>query len=289
MSQKPVGVTFLNDTLRRVGLHGDNFCVTWAADGSQITSMDDGMWLPDVRKYSNHLYRIEGTPENLQRGDVPGYPMFQYRERGWFGYGIASLDGTLYSFVSKCPKDSWTGPFRGMKLLKSTDNGATWTRVAQDGSERPIGPWDPARNEFTPDEMFFFEEEGRTAHGQDGYPFASCAVAQMGRDGSAAQDEFVYLYSPEGSATHELLLARVPRDQVGLRSAWRYLAGWDGADPKWSTNLAERQPMYVYPEADSRGDLYWLVLVAPVGRLERGSGAVHHGQRGHLCGAWAGR
>ena len=39
------GVTFHKDTLYRSNGNGDNWCITWAADDSQVTSMDDGNWL----------------------------------------------------------------------------------------------------------------------------------------------------------------------------------------------------------------------------------------------------
>jgi len=122
---QPTGVVFHTETLRRVGRSGDNFCLTWAADDSQITSMDDGNWLDGPHNYSNHLYRLIGEADDFRREDLTGYPQFLYGEGGWFGYGLCSADGVLYSFVSKCPQNSWSGPFRGMKLLKSYDNGVT--------------------------------------------------------------------------------------------------------------------------------------------------------------------
>lgn len=262
----PVGVTFHPDTLRRVGHHGDNWCHTWAADDTIIASMDDGNWLDGAdRGWNNHLYRLSGGPNEFVREDLPGYPQFVFNEGGWFGYGICSLDGVLYSLVSKCPKNGWSGPFRGIKLLKSHDNGASWQRVDRDGHERPLGPWDPARYEVSDAEMFYLEESGREAHGGLGYPFASCAVAQRGRDGQADSDGYVYIYSPEGANTHELLLARAPREALGVRAAWTFFAGWDGAQPRWSSALDLRQPNHVFPEADARGDVYgwysWLPSV----------------------------
>ena len=58
----PEGVIFNKETLKRLGASGDNWCLTWAADGSQIVSMCDGNWL-DQKNYAsqihNHLYRIK--------------------------------------------------------------------------------------------------------------------------------------------------------------------------------------------------------------------------------------
>ena len=41
----PTGVEFAPDSLNRLGGSGDNWCLTWAADDSLITSMCDGDWL----------------------------------------------------------------------------------------------------------------------------------------------------------------------------------------------------------------------------------------------------
>ena len=64
--QFPNGVTFHIDTLYRSDGRGDNWCITWAADDSQITSMCDGNWLNGKQSYHNHLYRIIGNPDNFQ-------------------------------------------------------------------------------------------------------------------------------------------------------------------------------------------------------------------------------
>jgi len=68
--QFPSGVTFHNDTLYRSDGRGDNWCITWAADDSQITSMCDGNWLKGEQSYHNHLYRIVGGPDNFQKEDI---------------------------------------------------------------------------------------------------------------------------------------------------------------------------------------------------------------------------
>jgi len=261
----PIGVVFHRETLRRIGRSGDNFCLTWAADDSQITSMDDGNWLDEPHSYSNHLYRLIGGANDFQREDVPGYPQFLYGERGWFGYGLCSVGGALYSFVSKCPLNSWSGPFRGMKLLKSYDNGASWVRVNRRGEERPLGPWDPVRNEVSAEEMFFLEEAGRIGHGGMAYPFASCDAVQEGRDHGASRDGYVYLYSPEGACTAQLLLARAPAEALSRRDAWEFYCGWQGGQPLWNHDLQARQPVHAFPARDDNGDVFgwysWLPSV----------------------------
>ena len=107
----PTGVTFRKDTLYRSDARGDNWCITWAADDSQITSMCDGNWLKGKDSYHKHLYRIVGGPDGFSREDIPNYPQFVSGTGSWFGYGIVSVDGTLYSVVSKTPANRWSGPF----------------------------------------------------------------------------------------------------------------------------------------------------------------------------------
>jgi len=243
--------------LRRVGLRGDNWCQTWAADDTLIISMDDGNWLGGPHTYNNHLYRITGEPECFTREDLPGYPRFVADEGGWFGYGLCALDGALYSFVSKCPLNHWSGPFRGCKLLRSVDGGATWSRIDRDGNERRLDPWDPARYAVTPEEMFFLEESGCEGHGGVAYPFASCAIAQRGRAGRTNDDGYVYVYSPEGAASERLLLARAPRNALGIRDAWRFFSGWQAGSPIWHPDLEAREPVHVFPTASDIGTFGW--------------------------------
>lgn len=156
----PKSVTFHRDRISRIGNRGDNWCITWAADDSQVTSMDDGAWinLPDDTAYHNHVYRVFGEAHNFTIEDVPGYPRFIFGEGGWFGYGIVSVDGTLYSAVSKTPDSHWSGPFPGVKLLRSDDNGRSWSRVDRNGNLRSLPPGDPASHIVNSDEMFFYME-----------------------------------------------------------------------------------------------------------------------------------
>ncbi|MEM7258066.1 MAG: hypothetical protein AAF404_11840, partial [Pseudomonadota bacterium] len=120
---KPVGVSFDRSTLRRVGGKGDNWCQTWAADDSVITAMSDGDWFDGSYRYHSRLYRMWGDSGSFSRQEVQGYPQFHTDNEGWYAYGIVSVDGTLYSMVSKTQHAAWSpGPFRGVKMLRSYDN-----------------------------------------------------------------------------------------------------------------------------------------------------------------------
>ena len=261
----PAEASLHADTLVRVGERGDNWCITWTADDSQMTSMCDGSWLEPEAAYHNRLYRILGGPQGFDREDLTGYPSYRGGEGSWFGYGIVSLGGTLYSAVSKTPGPRWSGPFRGIKLLKSTDNGVSWSRVSRHGEERPLAPEEPGRYDLSPAEMFFFEESGRPHREQIAYPFSFVSFVQNGRDGSASPDGYAYIYSPEGAASHELLLARVRAERLDERAAWEYFVRHGEDGPVWTRDLEARGPAHVFPERCSDGHYFgwysWLPSV----------------------------
>ncbi len=262
----PTGVRFLDSTLRRVGGSGDNWCQTWAADDSVITAMDDGEWLRGGYVYHSQLYKIFGDADNFSRSEVSNYPNFHVDGDGWFAYGMLSVKGVLYSLVTKTQHAAWSeGPFRGMKMLRSYDNGSTWHRVDRNNNDRYLARWDIGREELNLEEMFFFEESGRYGKGKTAFPFAFATFVQSGQDHRASRDGYVYIYSPEGANTHQLQLARVPEDQVGNRAAWQYFSGWNNGNATWSSDLEARQPNMVLPERNSAGEYFgfysWLPSV----------------------------
>lgn len=264
-SAVPSGVVFHEDTLFRSTGRGDNWCLTWAADGSQVTSMDDGSWLGTAPQFHNHLYRIVGGPDGFGIEDLPGYPRYVRGEGSWFGYGVLSVEGVLYSAVSKTPRNSWSGPFRGFKLLASDDGGRTWSRVDREGRRRPIGSRDPAMNAVDENEMFFLEEHGIVREEQVAYPFSFVSFIQHGRDHGASRDGYVYVHAPEGAQAHRLLLARVREDRLGHREAWEYFAGHEGEGAVWSSDIRERSAVHVFPERNEDGHFFgwysWLPSV----------------------------
>lgn len=262
----PTGVIFRNNTLKRIGGSGDNWCQTWAADDSVVTAMDDGEWLNGGYVYHSRLYKIYGDADNFSRSEVTNYPNYHTDGDGWFAYGMLSVKGVLYSLVTKTQTGAWShGPFRGMKMLRSYDAGNSWHRVDRNNNDRYLDRWDIAREELTHEEMFFFEEGGRNGYGRTAWPFAFASFVQRGQDHRASADGYVYIYSPEGAKANQLLLARVPEDQVGNRSAWQYFSGWNGNSPTWSSNLEARQPNMYLPERNNNGEYFgfysWLPSV----------------------------
>jgi hypothetical protein len=264
--RKPVGASFDVGTLRRIGGKGDNWCQTWAADDSVITAMSDGDWFDGSYRYHTRLYKMYGDQNGFSRQEVQGYPQFHTNDDGWYGYGMLSVDGTLYSMVSKTQFAAWSpGPFRGVKMLRSYDNGASWNRVDRNNNDRFIGRWDGAVQSTDASEMYFFQESGRSGHGKEAYPFSFVSFVQNGKDHRASRDGYVYIYSPEGSQSNQLMLARVPSGQLGQRSAWQYFAGWNGSSATWSGDINRRQANIQLPAKNSRGEHFgfysWLPSV----------------------------
>ncbi|WP_157278872.1 DUF4185 domain-containing protein [Proteiniphilum acetatigenes] len=265
-SKNPAGIDFKRETIKRVGHTGDNWCMTWLKDGNIMVSMDDGDWLNEGQEYHHNVYRLKGGKNDFTISEVPNYPKFKDEGEGWFGYGIYSVNGVIYSFVSRTQNDRWSGPFRGMKLLKSTDNGETWYRVNRYGETRLIDPMDEeAKEDISENEMFFWEEYGLYQDGQIAYPFSYCAFVEHGQDNKEAKDDYLYIYSPEGAQAHRLLLARVKNTEIEIRDNWEYFSGWDNGNPTWSKNIEERDAVHVFPQKNGKNEYFgwysWLPSV----------------------------
>jgi len=230
--------------------------------------MCDGTWMPNPNAdYHNHIYRLIGDAKNFNREDILSYPDFSGPEGSWFGYGIISVDGIIYSAVSKTPGTRWSGPFRGVKLLKSKDNTKTWIRIAKNGSEKQFdGAKDSTRNLVNENEMFFLEEGGIAHIKQIAYPFTSFDFVQNGKDNLAAKDNYIYIYSPEGAFSYKLLLARVIKDKFGNKKEWEYFVKYnENNQPKWIKDIDKRGYVHEYPKKSKKGDYFgwysWLPSV----------------------------
>ena len=109
----PTGVDFQLDTVHREATNGDNWCITWGADGHQYTAMCDGKgWDPQNKKYRSRTYRIKGDVDNFSVDMLKNFPLTA-EGTPWYGYGICTVNGTLYNFMSQTPENSWSGPFLG--------------------------------------------------------------------------------------------------------------------------------------------------------------------------------
>lgn len=267
----PTGVNFNHLSLKHLGIKGDNWCITWLPDGDQMTSLDDGNWVvtnywkKGGYNYHNTLYRVIGEANDFAVERVTNYPQYITTEHGWYGFGIYAVNGNIYSMVSLTPEADWSGPFDGMKMLKSPDNGESWHRINQHGEERYLDLWDKAKTDSTRAEMFFLRESGITRDSITAYPFSYCSFVQNGQNNNAARDEYIYLYAPEVAHSNRLLLARVNNKQIEQKDSWEYFSAWKDGQPDWTKDLDKRGAVHVFPEKNEKGEYFgwysWLPSV----------------------------
>jgi hypothetical protein len=236
----------LDESITRLGGNGDNWHMTWAADGRQYVGLCDGFGLPGLpRKWFNsRVFTIAGDPPAPTFGYLPHYPDLlnqSRREFGrYYGFGLLARGHFIYQFLST-PRVPFYEPdprFVGAKLIYSPDDGTTWHN--QDGTTPVV--WEDWGKRSRAN-MAFYEEPGDA--------FALPSVLQMGRDYRDNRDGFVYVYAPNGSADgtmNQLVMVRVPADKLLDRGSYEYFAGRAaGGGATWSRDIADRRPAHTFP------------------------------------------
>ena len=153
----------------------------------------------------------------------------------WKTMNSTSVDGVLYMFVTRCHYPWQSGDpkhrhiFRDASIIKSTDNGRTWTRAAEENYSNPMFP---------------------------GMRFGAPYFVWYGKDGAAAvdnADKYVYAVSNNGhfEGGDDYILGRVLRTKLPDLSAadWSFYTTGDGVeDGNWTANLAAASPILTEPE-----------------------------------------
>lgn len=156
----------------------------------------------------------------------------------WKTTNSYSVDGVLYMFVTRChyPFGSTDTKrrhiFQNSSILKSTDNGRTWLRSAEDNLKKPMFP---------------------------GRRFGAAYFVWYGKDGAAQvdnADRYVYAVSNNGHFENgdDYVLGRVLRSKLpGLTAGdWTFYARGDGLhEASWTPSLGEATPVLVNPERSS--------------------------------------
>ncbi len=164
----------------------------------------------------------------------------------WKACGQECIDGVFYAFVSRNTYGSESGdPLMrqtavNASLIKSTDRGLTWTRIAGENYAQPMWPGAAFGAPFF------------VHYGQNG-----------GRVTRDAADRFVYASSANGfwNDGDSYILGRVQRSKLpGLRSAdWRYYTGGDGAHhASWSPHIADAHPILSVPAHCGQGPICFI-------------------------------
>jgi len=235
-----------DETILRLGGLGDGYKMTWDADDRQLVVVNDGAgWVENPTAfYGARLWATGGGIQNAVFSEVSGYPDLNDSARPensprYFGHGLLAVRGRLYQFLStldqatKRPRH-----WNGAKLIYSVDKGRTWCN--QDGSSPVVWEdWSMQSRE----RLAFFEEP----HGA----FSLLSILQMGRDYSANQDGYIYVYGLNGNVDgrmNELVMFRVPIAQLLNRRAYEFFGGRrsDGS-ARWVKDVEARAAVHTFP------------------------------------------
>jgi hypothetical protein len=156
------------ETTLRLGGHGAEWHMSWAADDRQFVSLGGGMgWSENPeRNYISRLLAISNGPHDATFQDLPGYPDHFQLPGGenappvYTSFGTFALDGRIYQFLNtlnRRPPSAREAHFIGTKLIYSPDYGRNWCN--QDGSTPVV--WEGWENRSRKN-MLFFEEPQNT-------------------------------------------------------------------------------------------------------------------------------
>jgi hypothetical protein len=200
---------------------GDNWAISWADDGNLYTTYGDGPGFNRVPKVEMTIgfARIKGDPpaivaeDILSNADTPGGG----GQKGIKSSGLLMADRTLWMFVRNYKVD---GDYLHSRLAWSKDYEKTWTWA----------DW-------------YFSKT-----------FGCPEFVQFGPNYKGARDAYVYVVSQANDDAYEyspdVVMARVPKDKVSDRSAYRFFAGLDAkGKPLWSADISDRKPIFT----DGRG------------------------------------
>jgi hypothetical protein len=219
------GVTFDWSTYKQQAPGSDNWPITWADDGHQYTSFGDGGGFGGTNqdgRVSLGVARIEGDSANYQGINLWGGK--NARNSAQFegkSYGIISIDGVLYMWVSP---GSNASNYKEARLAVSHDHSESWAKL----------DW-----AFTQSEKIILP-----------------TFLQFGQDYAGARDEYVYSYSIRLQNASDLIiqkpgiidLMRAPRNRLTERTAYEFFKGLDrDGNPQWTKDLNERQPVFEDP------------------------------------------
>lgn len=266
----PVDIV-IDDYIMRSGDRGDNWCLTWGEDGALYTNQCDGRGWKNkdgsLRDYHNNvIWRITGGPDTITFSPAPieypdysrsGYteiygpiippdtaikfvPAGKLRDGwNWYGYGLISIEGNLFQFISHCGERYGWGWFDGSQLIWRPEGDKKWIRWnGTDAHDRDRWLLNKGGNQL----MFFNEQD---------LAFSFISVVQYGQDYTLNKDDYVYIYSPEGKArAANLNLARVPKDEITNRSKWEYFVQHnENGGAEWAKgDITKRGIVHQFPK-----------------------------------------
>lgn len=234
LAQKPraiVDIRFDSNYLQIANSVGDEWAPTWGKDGQLYSGNDDGSNFGGARNNNLAFGKLEGNdPYNLK--GVLINPMNEYGYAGekgpdsasWKTMNTYSVNGILYMFVTRCLYPEQSGDpnnrhvFRSSSIIKSLDNGKTWTRSEQENYHSPMFP---------------------------GRRFGAPYFVWYGKDGRGSADnadKYVYAVSNNGhfESGDNYIIGRVLKTKLPALNAsdWTFYSGGNGMENKnWTSNM----------------------------------------------------
>lgn len=167
-------------------------------------------------------------------GQFPNTSYLGLDGANWKTTNSYSVDGALYMFVTRCtypwrsddPKHRHV--FQNSSIIKSTNNGRTWTRAGPENYSHPMFP---------------------------GKRFGTAYFVWYGRDGAGSADnadKYVYAVSNNGHFENgdDYVLGRVLRSKLPnlLAADWSFYKGGNGMEEgSWTAELAAATPILSNP------------------------------------------
>ena len=195
----------------RQAVGSDNFPLTWGDDDRLVTAYGDGWGFePKIaEKLSLGLAVISGFPPSVSGANLRSATIEQRGDgaKGKKASGLLMVDGILYLMVRNAANS---------QLAWSADRGRTWT-------------WSNWKFDVS---------------------FGAPTFLNFGRNYEGARDGFAYVYSHDSDSAYNpadrMVLARVPKDRIRDRSAYQFFEMLDGAQPRWTSDIARRGAVFSY-------------------------------------------
>ncbi len=223
---------------------GDLWPACWAGDGNLYTANGDGSgFAGGGLRFDMAVSRIAGMPPHLS-----GTTLATNVGTNWSGpgynrkpTGMLCVNHSIYlAFQNLNLKNFSDAP--AASIARSSDRGKTWTwSEAAPMFGNPADPKSPEAYKFTT--IFFLD---------------------FGRNSFHARDSYVYAYGLDNNWREQkaLYLARIPKADVQIRSAWRFYAGVDtNGNPTWSGEISAKTPVLIderllYVKVSNKGGCY---------------------------------
>lgn len=199
----------------------DNWPLTWADDDALYTTFGDGYGFAESGpKLSMGFSKVTGNPpDSISGSDIDSSgEITGDGSSGEKASGILFVDGKLYLWSRNANRSG-----EECRVRVSSDYAKSWT-------------WADWR----------FSDLGY------------CAFLNFGKAYAGARDNYVYMYSANTPSayneTDEMVLTRVPKDQIMNRNAYEFFNG-SVSNPSWTSDIGGRTSVFTFDGGVNRLDV----------------------------------